>query len=411
MKGGAYGVMNKLAGKAVLLLMAAVMLCTACSDTAQESGDPPSSTTTSATSSVMQTTTSATTTTATTTEKTTTTPAPVEASEPTEESGEVTTEAETVETVETVEDVETVEPAVTTTVTTTTASTTPVTTAPPKPVAPVVVPVIKVATSPMTGAQIEENAVVDYSNISQGYISAKYSGASARAKLRIICGTVVNDHDLNVNGAFEYYPLTEGSGDYNIQLYEQLEGNMYSEVINITVTANISDEVSPYTYPNRYVMYEQGSDCVYKAAEVCAGVDDTIDRIAAIFGYITTNITYDYDLAEKVSNGSIGVYVPDPDSVLARKKGICFDYASLFAAMLRSQGIPSRLVIGYAKENIYHAWNEVYTTETGWISTELLLQLKGYNIVDSTFYANTPDKPRIAAYIMDSGNYSAIYRY
>ena len=408
MKGGADGVMNKLAGKAVLLLMAAVMLCTACSDTTQESKAQTSATTTSTATSATPTTTSATTTTATTTEKTTTTPAPVEASEPTVESEEATTEAETVETVETVE---AVEPVVTTAVTTTTAATTPATTAPPKPVAPVVVPVIKAATSPMTGAQIEENAVVDYSNISQGYISARYSGASARAKLRIICGDVVNDHDLNVDGAFEYYPLTEGSGDYNIQLYEQLEGKMYSEVINITVTANIADDVVPYTYPNRYVMYEQGSDCVYKAAEVCAGVDDTIEKIAAIFGYITTNITYDYDLADKVSNGSIGVYVPDPDSVLARKKGICFDYASLFAAMLRSQGIPSRLVIGYAKENIYHAWNEVYTTETGWISTELLLKLKGYNIVDSTFYANTPDKPRIAAYIMDSGNYAAIYRY
>ena len=408
MKGGADGVMNKLAGKAVLLLMAAVMLCTACSDTTQESKAQTSATTTSTATSATPTTTSATTTTATTTEKTTTTPAPVEASEPTVESEEATTEAETVETVETVE---AVEPVVTTAVTTTTAATTPATTAPPKPVAPVVVPVIKAATSPMTGAQIEENAVVDYSNISQGYISARYSGASARAKLRIICGDVVNDHDLNVDGAFEYYPLTEGSGDYNIQLYEQLEGKMYSEVINITVTANIADDVVPYTYPNRDVMYEQGSDCVYKAAEVCAGVDDTIEKIAAIFGYITTNITYDYDLADKVSNGSIGVYVPDPDSVLARKKGICFDYASLFAAMLRSQGIPSRLVIGYAKENIYHAWNEVYTTETGWISTELLLKLKGYNIVDSTFYANTPDKPRIAAYIMDSGNYAAIYRY
>ena len=405
MKGGADGVMNKLAGKAVLLLMAAVMLCTACSDTTQESKAETSATTTSTTTSATPTTTSASTTTATTTEKTTTTLAPVEVSEPTIESEEATTEAETVETVETVE------PVVTTVVTTTTVATTPATTAPPKPVAPVVVPVIKAATSPMTGAQIEENAVVDYSNISQGYISARYSGASARAKLRIICGDVVNDHDLNVDGAFEYYPLTEGSGDYNIQLYEQLEGKMYSEVINITVTANIADDVVPYTYPNRYVMYEQGSDCVYKAAEVCAGVDDTIEKIAAIFGYITTNITYDYDLADKVSNGSIGVYVPDPDSVLTRKKGICFDYASLFAAMLRSQGIPSRLVIGYAKENIYHAWNEVYTTETGWISTELLLKLKGYNIVDSTFYANTPDKPRIAAYIMDSGNYAAIYRY
>ncbi len=408
MKGGADGVNKKLASKTVLLLLAALMLCTACSDARPEDSKPQTtSTTSSATSSVTQTTTSATTTSATTTAKTTTTPAPVELDEPTIESEDATNEPQTTEIAE---PVETVEPIVTTTQTTTVATTT-ATTAPPKPAAPVIVPTIKAATSPMTNAQVEETAVVDYSNISHGYISAKYTGASARAKMRIICGSVVSDHDLNVDGIFEYYPLTEGSGDYNIQLYEQLDGNMYSEVINITVTANISDAVSPYIYPNRYVMYEQGSDCVYKAAEVCAGVTDTVEKIAAIFGYITENITYDYDLADRVSSGAVGMYVPDPDSVLARKKGICYDYASLFAAMLRSQGIPSRLVIGYAKANIYHAWNEVYTTETGWISTELLLKQKGYNIVDSTFYANTPDKPRIAAYIMDSGNYSAIYRY
>lgn len=405
--------MNKLLGKSVLLLIAAVMLCTACSDTTQESKVQTSATTTDTIASATQTTTPATTTAM--TEGTTATPAPVGLSEPTAESREATAEiqsVEAVETIETHETHETVEPVVTTVATTaTTAATTPATTSPPKPVVPVTVPTIKAATSPMTSAQIEENAVIDYSNISQGYISARYSGTSARAKLRIICGDTVNDHDLNADGAFEYYPLTEGSGDYNIQLYEQLEGKLYSEVINITVTADIASEVAPYTYPNRYVMYEQDSDCVYKAAEVCAGVTDTIEKIAAIFGYITENITYDYDLAESVSNGSVGVYVPDPDRVLERKKGICFDYSSLFAAMLRSQGIPSRLVIGYAKENIYHAWNEVYTTETGWISAELLLKLKGYNIVDSTFYANTPDKPRIAAYIMDSSNYAAIYRY
>lgn len=388
------------------LFMAALMLCAACSDTKpHESGLHTDGSTVS--SSVSETSESALT--SATTMQTTMTPVSVSDVSPPVESTEPTTEGQTTEIGETAE------PDVTTTAaappvkTTTTAP--PVTTVTTKPVVPVVVPVIKNVSSPMTNAQVEATAVVDYSNISCGYISARYSGASKRAKLRIICGSVVNDHDLNTDGVFEYYPLTEGSGEYSIQLYEQLEGKKYTKVISVTVSAVIADEVSPYSYPNRYVMYDQGSACVYKAAEVCAGISNTIEKIAAIFGYITDNITYDNDLASKVSNGTVGVYVPDPDRVLASKKGICFDYASLFAAMLRSQGIPSRLVIGYAKENIYHAWNEVYTTETGWISAELLLKKMGYNIVDSTFYANTSDKPGIAAYIMDSSNYSAIYRY
>ena len=79
--------------------------------------------------------------------------------------------------------------------------------------------------------------------------------------------------------------------------------------------------------------------------------------------------------------------------------------------MARSQGIPARLVIGYAEPEIYHAWNEVYTKETGWITPELLLSQKGYNLVDATFYAGAKDKNSIAEYISDEGNYSSLYRY
>ena len=104
-------------------------------------------------------------------------------------------------------------------------------------------------------------------------------------------------------------------------------------------------------------------------------------------------------------------YVPDPDRALSKGSGICYDYASLMAAMTRSQGIPTRLVIGYASKDIYHAWNEVWTDETGWITPELLLSQKGYNIVDATFYAGSADKASIAGYISDSGNYASLYYY
>ena len=79
--------------------------------------------------------------------------------------------------------------------------------------------------------------------------------------------------------------------------------------------------------------------------------------------------------------------------------------------MARSQGIPTRLVVGYAADNIYHAWNEVWTDETGWITPELLLSRKGYNIVDATFYAGSSNKAKIAEYIQNSGNYAALYYY
>ncbi len=266
---------------------------------------------------------------------------------------------------------------------------------------------VKPISSPGTKVEKSETAVIDYSNADKGYISAAYSGGSARAKLRIVSGKTTCDHDLAVTGVAEYFPLMQGSGSYKIQIYEQLEGKKYTLALELVTDISIADEVAMYLYPNRYSMFTRNSECVKKSAEVCAGADGVIEKTAAIFSYITENVTYDHQLAATVKSG----YIPDPDSVFRKKTGICFDYASLFCAMARSQNIPTRLVIGYAKPDIYHAWNEVYTKETGWITPELLLDKNGFNILDATFYAGAEDKSDIADYISNDGNYTSVFRY
>lgn len=278
---------------------------------------------------------------------------------------------------------------------------------PPEPPPKVVVPEIVAPSSPGTNAVVAENGTLDYSNASQGYISARYTGGSAKVKLRIISGDKKYDHDVDANGKTEYFPLSFGSGEYTAILFEQISGTDYGFVINQTFDVRLSSPVSPFLCPNRYVDYGQSSNSVYKAAELCAGKTDVIGKIAAVFVWVTENVSYDNELAAAVKSG----YVPNPDNTLSRKKGICFDYASLMAAMLRSQSVPTRLVVGYASPNIYHAWNEVYTEETGWITPELLLKNSGYNLVDATFYASAGNKPQISEYISNGGNYSAVYYY
>ncbi len=272
--------------------------------------------------------------------------------------------------------------------------------------AKVVIPEVKTPLASGTDVLTAETAEVDFGNAADGYISAVYKGKSAQAKLRVKCGDLQYDHDLAVSGTREFFPLM-GSGSYTVKIYEQVSGKNYAEILSGSFEVSVKSETLTYLYPNKYVNFGNGSDCVKKAAEVCAGVGNDVDRIAAIFEYIADNISYDKELAATVKSG----YIPNPDKTLAAGKGICFDYASLFAAMCRSQGIPARLVIGYAEPNIYHAWNEVYTEETGWITPELFLKKKGYNIADATFYAGNSDKEKIAGYISDEGNYSAMYRY
>lgn len=288
---------------------------------------------------------------------------------------------------------------------TTTVQTTVQTTAPEP--AEVVIPEVRVPLSPGKDVAENEKVRVDYSNAPEGYISVCWNETGKAVKLRIVCGETTCDHDVPTGGTTEYYPLSCGSGSYTVQIYEQTEGSRYTKVLEQEFTAKITNETSPFLYPNRYVKFSRNSACVEKAAQLCAGKNGTIEKTAAIFGWITENVTYDRELAATVKSG----YVPDPDSVLAKKSGICYDYASLMAAMLRSQDIPTRLVVGYAKENIFHAWNEIWTEQTGWITPELLLSKQGYNLTDATFYAGAADKDKIAGYISDSGNYSALYYY
>lgn len=278
----------------------------------------------------------------------------------------------------------------------------------PDPPPVVVVPTISVPYSPGTLTKSGANGVIDYSNASQGYISVRYTGSNPKVKLQLSCNGGKQPFDIPSDGTTVYIPLILGNGTYNAYLGENVAGTAtYLEVVNFDFSVSLDSSLAPYLYPNLYANYSQSSDCVYKAAELCAGKTSDIEKIAAVFGWVTSNVTYDHNLAATVKTG----YVPDPNRTYSRRTGICFDYSSLMCAMLRSQSIPTRIVDGYASPDIRHAWNEVYTEETGWITPELLLKNAGYNIVDSTFYASAGNKSQIASYISNSVNYTAKYYY
>jgi hypothetical protein len=100
--------------------------------------------------------------------------------------------------------------------------------------------------------------------------------------------------------------------------------------------------------------------------------------------------------------------VPDPDKTLADGKGICFSYASLAAAMLRSQGVPTKIIFGYVSPNdLYHAWNMFYTEEQGWVTAKFETAPGDWNRLDLTFSANGSDDK----FIGDGGNYQDVYQY
>ena len=120
----------------------------------------------------------------------------------------------------------------------------------------------------------------------------------------------------------------------------------YIEICSLTADVQLESEFAPFLRPSQFVDYTQDSACVALAAGLAAEASGEAGAVANIYAYIRDHIAYDRDKAATVQSG----YLPDPDATLAAGKGICFDYAALAAAMLRSQGIPTKLITGYVSQ-------------------------------------------------------------
>ena len=98
------------------------------------------------------------------------------------------------------------------------------------------------------------------------------------------------------------------------------------------------------------------------------------------------------------------------EDLLAQKKGICFDYAALMTAMLRSQDIPTKLVVGYTG-NLYHAWINVYLEGQGWVDNIIYFDGNSWKLMDPTFASSSGQSQEIMQYIGNGSNYRAKYSY
>ncbi|MDL2237761.1 transglutaminase-like domain-containing protein [Christensenellaceae bacterium OttesenSCG-928-K19] len=230
---------------------------------------------------------------------------------------------------------------------------------------------IKVLTPEIPGTEMlatDVDAVdIDISNKDKGYVVVHYVGDSAKVKLIItkVGGDIDYKYDLTKD-AYEVFPLSEGSGEYEIGVYEIIQGTQYTQIFKDTFSAEIADEFLPALYPNQYVNFSADSQAVKIAQEVTANATDDFNAVEHIYNYAVNNIEYDRDKAELAQQGQLSGYLPNVDQTLVDAKGICFDYAAVVSAMLRSQGIPSKLVIGYADDR-YHAWIRVHIDGVGWV--------------------------------------------
>lgn len=249
---------------------------------------------------------------------------------------------------------------------------------------------------------------LDASNTEFGYIMVKYDGTSdAKKKVIVQCpdGTKYT-YNLNKKGAFESFVLSGGDGKYTIGVYENVEGTKYSTLFTQAIDVKLANQFTPFLSSNQYVNFTANSNAVKKANELAAGMTDELAIVQAVYHYVVNNVTYDKQEAQTVQSG----YLPDVDEVLATKKGICFDYAALMASMLRSQNIPTKLVVGYTG-SAYHAWISTYTEKSGWVEGIIFFDGVSWKLMDPTFASSSKSSDAIMKYIGDGKNYTVKYLY
>ena len=253
-------------------------------------------------------------------------------------------------------------------------------------------------------AYSDSSISIDKSGASAGYIVIDYEGSNDKPKLQVT-GPEGVTYTFDVHKGPETIPFTQGSGSYQIGAFENVGGTKYAQLCAVSVNADISNEYSPYLYPNQYVNFTADSNVVALGEELAYPCNNDLEVVSNVYNYMIDNVVYDMDLATSVQSG----YLPDPDNTIATGKGICFDYAACMASMLRSQQIPTRLEIGYAGD-AYHAWISTYIDEVGWVNGIVEFDGTNWELMDPTLAASQGEK-FLKSFIGDGNNYVKVYQY
>ncbi len=126
----------------------------------------------------------------------------------------------------------------------------------------------------------------------------------------------------------------------------------------------------------RFLQLPDMSPRVEALAREVAGTGQTpYDMARAVERHLRQNYQYSLDVGTSVSAS------PVEDFLFTRKTGYCEHYATAMVVMLRTLGIPARLVTGFlpgvwndfgnyysVRQQDAHAWVEVYFPRSGWVT-------------------------------------------
>lgn len=167
------------------------------------------------------------------------------------------------------------------------------------------------------------------------------------------------DLDLVSTGDKLYFPISMVYKD-NIQQYEAKRGSLL-----LLTRVDAGSQYEEKTLRDL-------------AAEITRGMTDKYDKVFAISNWVSENIYYDWDAYRSGIFGRTDAF-----GTLETRRSVCAGYAYLTAALVRSLGIPARVVSGVAlgysvrgqnwdaidRSISNHAWNEAYV-DGRWIKID-----------------------------------------
>ncbi|NLY44609.1 MAG: transglutaminase domain-containing protein [Tissierella sp.] len=249
--------------------------------------------------------------------------------------------------------------------------------------------------------------VLLFSSFGQAYASATYlismndnqtiniSSTSINNGLRVLVEKDDQKYYYSLGSSTESLPLQLGTGKYDVKVLEKVNGNKYKVLSKKSLNLNKFDEKEAFLTSAQPVEWTKNGQEAKLAKDLTKDLVTDREKIEALYDYIVKNISYDFNKIKGLNDD----YVPNNEDTLKTLSGICYDYASLFGAMLRSLEIPTKLVKGYKNDlSTYHAWNEVLIDEN-WV------------IIDTTYDSAFVNANRNVSMIKLNSDYNKVREY
>lgn len=185
---------------------------------------------------------------------------------------------------------------------------------------------------------------------------------------------IITDEYGNMYAYFDVSGLRAGQ-KFKVTIKRDLETDTYTEIIPSRTDSVSNSETAPFLVPAEKIESDD-PEIISKAKEITDGIYTDYKKAQAIFEYVNVNMSYD----ESTTYANKGAL-----SALTSMRGVCEEFATLFAAMCRAVEVPTRLIEGYKmapRENssgdiieneydlINHVWTEIYLQDFGWVPVE-----------------------------------------